>query len=297
MPRHHLPAIAAATVFVAFAAMQRLESADAAFVDLDVVVLDDDQRPIRGLNEQDFEIREDGKTVPILTAEEVAPPSPRTMVLVLDDISVVGGTIGMQNIGYAFLSGADAQDRVSVLRLSHHGDEAAGDLKAAVGRIDSYVAGSYPFAGRETVQNWLRLVTKVSRQLEGVDGRKSIVSIGSPELLDIAEPLDRDKSLIWEDWVDAVNAAARSSVAVYVVDPSGISARRRVSADGLVDKTGGQHFASNDIRRISSVIWEETGHYYLVSYVPSGASRQLHSIDVRVKRRGAHARARRSRGE
>ncbi len=297
MPRHHVPAIAATVALIAIAAIQRIESADAAFIDLDVVVLDDDQHPVRGLKEQDFDIREDGRAVPILTAEEVAPPSPRTMVLVLDDISVVGGTISMQNIGYAFLAGADAQDRVSVLRLSHHGDEPAGDLKAAVDRVGGYVAGAYPFAGRETVQNWLRLITRVSRELEGIDGRKSIVSIGAPELLDVVEPIDRSKSLIWEDWVDAVTAAARASVVLYVVDPSGISARRRLSADGLVDNTGGQLFASNDIRRISSAVWNETGHYYLVSYVPSGDSRQLHSIDVRVKRRGAHARARRLRGE
>jgi len=298
MQRPLLPAIAAALALVAFVGVERVRSAGPAFVDLDVVVSDNEGHPVRGLHQDDFEIREDGRPVTILTADEVTPATAsRTMVLVLDDITVVGGTFGMQNIARAFLSQADARDRIAVIRLSHRNDELAGDMNEAIARIDGYVAGAYPFAGRETVQNWLRLVTRLSRQLEPEDGRKTIVALGSPDVLDFIEPTDRTKSLVWPEWVDALSAAARAGVAVYVVDPSGINGSRRVRSDGLVEKTGGLHFGTNDFLRASNLIWDEAGHYYSVSYVPDTDTRELHAIEVKVKPRGAHARARRARGE
>lgn len=287
--------VAAALVAGAFSAVRPL--AAAAFVDLDAVVLDDDESPMRGLTEKDFEIREEGQVLPVLTAQEVTTATyPRSVVFILDDIGVVAGTVNMQRMALAFLQPANDEDHVSLLRLSHRDDEPTGRLSDVLARINDYIAGAYPYSGRETIQNWLRLVTKVSRQVEPLDGRKLIVAIGSPTIFDVIEPQDRSKSLIWPQWVEALTAAARSNLSIYVVDPGGVATTRRLSADGLVDKTGGQVFATNNFQRVADRIWSDAGHYYIVSYVPPADERELHAVDLRVTRRGAHARWRRARG-
>jgi hypothetical protein len=286
--------VAAAIIAASWSAVRPFA---AAFVDLDAIVLDDGELPMRGLTEKDFEIREEGQVLPVLTVQEVTTATfPRTMVFILDDIGVVAGTVNMQRMALAFLQPANEDDHVSLLRLSHRDDEPTGRLSDVLARINEYIAGAYPYSGRETIQNWLRLVTKVSRQVEPLDGRKLIVSIGSPTIFDVIEPQDRSKSLIWPQWVEALTAAGRSNVSIYVVDPGGVATTRRLSADGLVDKTGGQVFATNNFQRVADRIWSDAGHYYIVSYVPSADERELHAVDLRVTKRGARARWRRARG-
>ena len=61
-------------------------------VDVDVVVTDDDGRPVTGLNKDDFEVREDGKLVDLKTFVPVAmsdnSSEPRSMVILLDDVTM-----------------------------------------------------------------------------------------------------------------------------------------------------------------------------------------------------------------
>ena len=78
-----------------------------------------------------------------------------------------------------------------------------------------------------------------------------------------------------------------------MVDPTGLTQLTRTSGGGLVELTGGEAFRSNDFQRSADVIWRESGHYYLLGYWPSGKARELHSIDVKVSKGSAHARARR----
>jgi VWFA-related protein len=293
----------AATVFglalVALSALPRGLRSQALFIDLDVVVVDEDGRPVEGLRQEDFQVKEDGRPVQVLTLDEVrAAENGRSMIVVLDDIGVAqGGTLTMQGIAREFLIRSGHADRLSFVRLSHPDDEPFGRTEEALARIAEYVAGSRPYAGRESVENWLKLVAKLSRQLEPIDGRKVIVGVGAPAMLDFIEPTDRANSLLWSSWTDALAAAARANVAVYVIDPSGASGRGRLRADGLVDKTGGAQFRINDFVRACEHIWREAGHYYVLSYVPDATARELHSIEVKVSRRNVQVRARRARGE
>ena len=79
-----------------------------------------------------------------------------------------------------------------------------------------------PHFGRETLENALTRVTTISRQLEATEHRrKAIVCIGAPDVFDINEPMQGRQSLIWSYWVDALQAASRANVGVYVIDPSG----------------------------------------------------------------------------
>ena len=66
---------------------------------------------------------------------------------------------------------------------------------------------------------------------------------------------------------------------------------------GLVDLTGGEVLATMyDVGPAIDRILRDAESYYMLGYWPTGQSRELHSIDVKVARRGANAHARHKRG-
>src|SRR4051812_27991550 len=98
-------------------------------VEVDAVVVDGKGRPITGLLQGDFTIRDDGKAVDIVTFAEVTgplrddPDTARTLVLLLDDTGVSPiGTQTIQTIARAFVSSAADIDDVSVVRLHARAD-------------------------------------------------------------------------------------------------------------------------------------------------------------------------------
>jgi VWFA-related protein len=297
-------ALAAALLCSATVVAQRNspQSANVDLVELDVVVVDADGHPVRGLTQTDFDIKDDGRRVDIKTFTAATAlgttnsDDARSVVLLLDDSSVtISGTAAMQTIATRMLSPVGKGDDVAVVRLNTRGDEAFGDLKAALFRIGEYRGGMVPFNRRDTAQTALEVVARISRQVAALERRrKSIICIGQPAVCDVAEPSSA-YSLIWTAWVRALRATADANVSVYMVDPTGLTQFTRTSSGGLVDMTGGLVFRSNDFQHSADVIWNESGHYYLLGYWPSGKARDLHSIDVKVSKSGAHARARRRR--
>src|SRR5262249_30876022 len=125
--------------------------------------------------------------------------------------------------------------------------------------------------------------------------RRAIVAIGSPALLDPAEPGDRTRNGPWRKWVDAIGRAAQANAALYVIDPSGIP-HPGSEAYGLAEATGGQRFATLNVNGAFAQIWRDLTNYYVLSYVPL-TPRPVHAIAVSVKRPGVRVRARRLRGE
>ena len=123
-----------------------------------------------------------------------------------------------------------------------------------------------------------------------------MVCIGLRNLCDLYLRMP-ENSLLWPAWRDALSAAARANVSLYVVDPAGVTGRVDLG-DGLVEHTGGADFVrSNNYERAVDQIWEEAGHYYLLGYTPTARPRELHSIQVKVNGKGLHVRARLSRGD
>ncbi|HEX4347608.1 MAG TPA: hypothetical protein VHZ73_08555 [Vicinamibacterales bacterium] len=265
--------------------------------------MDDHDAPVRGLRSDDFEIDEDGHAVRIATFSEVSAAGisgsadGRFVTLLLDDTVGPGGTNIMQSIARLFIAPARKADSVAVVRLTHREDEATGPFLVARDHIDDYRSDALPFFGRETVENALQAVTSISRQLEPIaDRRKVVICLGRRDVCDpyLATP---EESLVWSYWRDALSAAARANVSVYAVDPEGVRGPIDLG-DGLVDGTGGNDFArSNNFAHIAGSIWAEAGHYYLLGYTPTAKARELHAINVKVKGRGLHVRARHSRGD
>lgn len=273
-------------------------------IELDVVALDRDGRAVTDLRQDEFRIKEDGRLVDVKTFAKVSalgsaqPDDERIVVLLMDDIGVpITGTSPMQQIAPVVLSPFGPGDEVSVVRLSSRSDEAFGDLKTARERIDGYRGGVQPFSFRDTPETVLKAIAKISRQLEGIDHRrKLILCLGLPSVCDVSEPWLGGTSPIWSAWVDAVSSAARANAGLYCVDPTGTRGGLNISGSGLVEITGGRIFAhENSFGRAAEAIWHEAGHYYLLGYWPAASTRELHSIDVSVARKGVKVRARQRR--
>jgi VWFA-related protein len=278
-----------------------LQTGTGDLVELDVVVLDRDNRPILGLEPKDFRIKEDGKPVEVKTFTPAEPPSSndeRQLVLLLDDSSVpLGGTPIIQALAQAILSRRTPRDEVTVVRLNNSHDEPFGDLETAMTRIDGYRAGAVPFQSRGTAERALTVIAAISRQLEAVEHRrKLIVCIGGPRVCNVLEPQPRGYSVLWKPWVSALTAAARANVAVYAVMPIAPGVPLML-AGGIADLTGGDGFSNSaNFDRFVTTMWEQASSYYLLGYWPAETRRDLHSIDVKVARKGARVRARRTRG-
>jgi hypothetical protein len=118
--------------------------------------------------------------------------------------------------------------------------------------------------------------------------------VGAPAVCNIEEPtVNVVRPAFWNAWVDALSAAAKASVAVYAIVPG----RAILRGGGLVDLTGGEVLATMyDVGPAIDRILRDAGSYYMLGYWPSGKARELHSISVKVGRRGAKVHARRKRG-
>ena len=273
-------------------------------VELDVVVLDGDDRPVAGLRQEEFQIKEDGRLIEVKTFDAVADTNPgrstaRSIVLLLDDSGVgTGNTLAIQTIARMFVARMGAPDEFSVVRLNNRRDEAFGDRLEALLRISEYRSDTLPFFGRETLENALTSLAKVSRTLEAIEHRrKALVCIGLSSVCNIAEPSSGRGSLLWRYWVDAIGAMARANASLYSVMPNGLSSRAELANGSIADTTGGEGFRNtNDIGRVIDIIRRDTGNYYILGYWPPASSKEIHSIEVKVNKRGLRVRARRVRG-
>lgn len=271
-------------------------------VELDVAVFDRQHKPVSGLTQQDFSVKEDGTPVELKTFLEVQPTSPtdpdniRSVVVLMDDVAVpAAGTQAMQIIANAFLQSMAPQDEIAIVRLHNRTDEPFGDRSVARSRIAQFQAASFPFADFNTATETLTRVAELSRQLEADDHRrKVIVCVGAPVVCNLDEPASSSvRPHHWSSWVAAVSASAKANVSVYGIIPG----RTILRGGGLAELTGGEVFATMyDIGPAIDRILSDASSYYMLGYWPTGKSREIHSIDVKVARRGLKVHARRRRG-
>jgi len=299
-------AVVLAIAAAAPAAQKRERAPRTAYVTLDAVVLDDRSgHPVRGLQGGDFEVKEDGKAVTIDHASEVAllgladERVGRSIVLLLDDtLRGASSNTVVQGLSRMFLSQARPDDAVGVVRLTHESDDAVGSLEQAAERVNQYRARALPFFGIESIEDLLNTVTRVSKAVASNPPRRTAaVCIGQRVLCDPYFP-NPEYSLASRQWHSALVESARANVAVYFVDPAGVTGAGPDMGYGLVDHTGGVAFTmSNSFVRAVDSIWEQAGHYYLLGYTPTSDRRDEHSIEVKVKRSDMTVHARLARGD
>src|SRR5262249_21102381 len=223
----------------------------------------------------------------------------RSIVLLLDDSGFgAGNTLPVQQIARMFISRMAPPDEFSVIRLSNRRDEAFGDRLAALLRIKESRSDALRFFGRETRENALQMFAKVARTLEPIEHRrKALVCIGIADVCSLPEPSGRFE-VLWKFWVDTVGAMGRSNAAVYSLEPNGAPRRSAITGGTIAEGTGGEVFLNTtDLNRPIDAVRRDTGNYYLLGYWPSASDKPLHSIEVKVNKRGVRVRTRRVRGE
>lgn len=270
-------------------------------VDVDVVVTDGEGRPVTGLKKEDFDIREDGKPVALQTflartnTEADDDDTGRSMVILLDDVTMPRESVNAVKAIATYLAmQARPTDELGVIRFRKLDDEPFGDRRVALERIAEYQGALVRYAPAGSPEDVLKLVASVSRKLESTGRRRKIlVCIGAPRICSVTHLGRFGGGSFYEDWVDAVGAAARANLSMYAL----LAVPARVSDEGLVEVTGGTVFrGASDFRPLLDRIWQDAGHHYLLGYWPPASSKDLHSISVKVARKGVHVLARRQRG-
>ncbi|NOT24536.1 MAG: VWA domain-containing protein [Acidobacteria bacterium] len=184
------------------------------------------------------------------------------------------------------------------------------------------------FERAQNARNTLTLVQKLAEFMEGIRGRrKSILLVSEGISYDVHDVFANSSAgIILQQTRDTVAAATRGNVAIYALDPRGLTAfdeaievggtpaditpsqfsvtgslqgslrLSQQSLQVLADETGG--FAAvnrNDLSEAFARIVRENSVYYVLGYYPSNDQRdgRFRTLDVRVKRPGLQVRARR----
>ena len=95
------------------------------------------------------------------------------------------------------------------------------------------------YAPAGSPEDVLKLIASVSRQLESTGRRRKIlVCIGAPRVCSVTQPGRFGGGWLYEDWIDAVGAAARANLSMYAL----LAVPARLSGEGIVEVTGGTVF-------------------------------------------------------
>lgn len=310
MSRRALPAVAALTAVAlltpALGARQQPQPPPAAqqeptfragtrTVPIYLSATDDIGRFVLDLRQDEFEVRDEGKTQPItLFTKDIQPI---TAVLLLD---------GSRSMVKALDTVMTAADHL-VVRF-RPGDRARVGSFADEIRFTSGFTSDRDQLAREvtdlfdirigvTTRLW-DAIGQATTQFEGGEGRKVIV---------VFTDGDDTSSVATAD--DALARARRADVMVYAVLIRGMQrlpeerrngrrgGRPQDFADVAIGTGGGYYVVDNlldDMNAITTAITEELHSQYVLGFVPQELDGRLHKLEVRVKRPKLKVRARQS---
>jgi VWFA-related protein len=290
------------------------------------IVRSSDNALVRGLTRDDFELREDGKPVPIATFAEASTDAStsvddgRFVVLLLDDFSTHPQyTKRIKDVAHRFADRMGPKDVMSVLMVNGSSSvttQRPAEVHAAIERSKGY--GKAMLSPGNTTRHAMETIASLATQLAGVPHRRKVlVCIGPAEIFNPATHLRGNQG---EAGV-AMRDTARANLTIYVIDPLGLNEKRSLSTrsiddeasrqrgivakgegfrdyrDGFAFESGGFAFANtNDYRSAIDQVWEESGNYYLLGYEPARRDNRRHTIEVQVKKPDVTVRARRTRG-
>jgi VWFA-related protein len=246
-------------------------------VRVDVMVVDGSRKPFRGLTPGDFDIRDNGvpQKVDVISFGEV----PLSVTLAFD------------------LSDSVAGDRLTQLQRSVHGLAEALESRdeSAFLTFDSAVTLRCPMSANVTCVRAALDNVKPAGQTSLVDGAFAGMVVGESEV-------GRSLLMMFSDGMDTasylpsrlvIDAARQSDVVAYGVTTGGTMPE---FVEDLANVTGGRVLVAQkdaDLSTTFRAVLDEFRYRYLVTYTPTGVAREgWHKLDVRVKRSGAHVRAR-----
>ena len=262
------------------------ERVEVNLVELYVVVTDKNGRPVRGLGQSDFQVREDGVRQDIATFSD-ASDLPLTLGMAIDSsASMFVKLPAVQSAAIDFLHATFTdQDRAFVVDFDSEprlARSTTSSLDRIVNSIDSLEAN-----GRTAL--WESIVFSLV-QLQGVRGRKALIVF--------SDGSDEDDQFPFRSSLDI---AKRMGVPIYLIlmrkEPkkeAGMSLLVRSFSsrvNRLVEATGGRVFYAKEYANLGQVyedIERELRSQYLLAYYPRPPSRgeSWRDVDVDVDRRG-----------
>jgi VWFA-related protein len=246
-------------------------------VRVDVLVTENGQA-IRGLGPADFELLDNGvpQQVELVSFDQI----PLNVILALDmSDSVAGGRLEqLRSAGHGLLAALKKEDQAALVSFNH-----AVQLGA---KLTSDVASVQEALGD----------AQSSGQTALVDGTYAGIMVGESDagralLIVFSDGVDTSSWLRAEAVLDT---AKRADVVVYAV--SVVSRLKPEFLRDITSFTGGRLFEIEKTVNLASTflgILDEFRHRYLVSYTPTGVSKDgWHKLDVRVRNRRATIKAR-----
>ncbi|MDA8017065.1 MAG: VWA domain-containing protein [Thermoanaerobaculia bacterium] len=251
-------------------------------VELFVVVEDKDGRPVRGLDEADFRVIEDGRVQDIATFDDAAE-LPLTLGMAIDSsASMFVKLPQVQSAASNFLRRTFTdRDRAFLVDFDSQPRLARGttsDLDRLVGAIWSLEA-----SGRTAM--WESIVYSLV-QLQGVRGRKALIVF--------SDGADEDEQFPFRS---ALRISREMGAPIYLIllkkEPRESAAlgllRRSFTSrvDRLVEATGGRVFYSKEFESLDQIydqIEEDLRSQYLLAYYPKSddQNRGWRDVDVEV---------------
>ena len=247
-----------------------------------------------------------------------------------NDLAAVVFTSGRSTDGQDFTNSRRlllaAIDRFSGRNLRSEALEIADALARNSSDSRGMPADPLEFERAQRARTTLTLVRQLAEFMEGIRGRrKTILLVSEGISYDIYDPFTNSAAgLVMQRANDAVAAATRANVAIYAIDPRGLTAFEetieapgtpsdgpqysvvgalrsaqqlsRLSLQVLAEETGG--FAAvnrNDFADAFARIVRENSTYYVLGYYPTNERRdgRFRRLEVLVKRPGLQVRARR----
>lgn len=262
------------------------ERLDVSLVELYVVVTDEDGRPVRGLGESDFRVREEGVDQQIATFSD-ASDLPLTLGMAVDSsASMFVKLPRVQQAAIDFLrSTFNEDDRAFVVDFDSE-PRLARATTGDIGRLERSIL-DLEANGRTAL--W-ESVTFSLIQLQGVRGRKALIVF--------SDGADEDDQFPFRTTLDI---SRKMGVPIYLIlmrkepkDTGGLSLLTRSFSSRvgrLVNATGGRVFYAREYENLDAVYDEieiELRSQYLLAYYPTEASKgnAWRSVDIDVKKKG-----------
>ena len=274
-------------------------------IEIDAVFVDKHGAPVRDISRDEVEVWIAGRRIPLETFMAVTPEdaerSRRSIVLLLDDITLEPAIAPrVREAGRHLVQRLQPEDRMAVIALSGDTTKSTGDKVALLQMVDRFNPRAAGFLRPDDLgEQVLKTVSQVSQQLAESGGRRrTIIGIGSGWVFDTPLPPPMAGRELGPEWIDAMRSMASANVTLYVIDPGGVGRTRLPAGDsGFARESGGFAFMNtNDVKAAADQIMNEASNYYIlgVSDPPMFRNAPLREVDVRVKRPGVTARARRA---
>jgi VWFA-related protein len=306
-------------------------------VSVSVIVTDAEGNPVAGLTQDDFEVLENAVPRPVTTFSAVNVPIERTET-VLAERDVIGND---QPPGRVWLIALDDMSAENALRSRHFlrdfiekyfgpqdtaavvlttrgprdsGQEFTTNSRLVLNAIDKFSGGDTD-GGRMRERNFVgdfRALMSFLATLPG--GRKAMVFISENIPVDPYQVmtyrggrLGRMFSAVDPEFLDAMSYATRNSIAVYPIDPRGLTTtlsepgsfdtsglEARGNLQGLAELTGGFALVgSNNYEAAFDRIIRENSTYYVLGFNSAQEERdgRFVNVEVRVRRPGLQVRS------